>query len=112
MATDEMPDDTSEDELPVRRKKAPPQEIEGEGLIERAERLSGKRWDDPTGNAMDIIFGALGREMGLHRHRPEDDFATGMLLRNPPKDNSALAAMLAMGFSPDEIHAIVNGKKR
>ena len=37
---------------------------EAEDFIKRAERETGMRCDDPRGNAMTFLIGALAREMG------------------------------------------------
>lgn len=93
-------------------------------LIERAERESGRRWDDPDGAGLAVILGALARELDavgegpLGRTRAQgfrerDDYAIGMLIHdrmiNGDARRAAAAALLALldlGLSPDDIHAL------
>lgn len=83
-----------------------------EDLIARAERESGKRYDDPDNPAgLAIIFGALTREMGLSKHDAKDDCAAGVIVQHQmtpeyeaeKRRDESLLMMLGMGFSPDQI---------
>lgn len=86
-------------------------------LIERAERESGARWDDPDNrNARNILLGALARELGQHNFEERDDFAVGILIQDEIENGEknrrraeALRTMLGLGMSPDDIRAL-NGK--
>ena len=88
-------------------------------LFERAEREGGGRWDDPNSNALAILFGAVAREAGKagigplarpHRYTERDDMALGLLIQDEIENgdarrerNAALAALLGLGISPDEL---------
>jgi hypothetical protein len=87
-------------------------------LIEHAEREGGGRFDDPNSNALTILLGALAREMGKSRFDERDDFAVGVLIADEIANgdarrqaDAAILAMLNLGFSPDDIHAL-NGTKK
>lgn len=87
-------------------------------LIERAEREGGGRWDDPNGNALTILLGALAREMGKSNFRPRDDYAVGLLIADEIANgdarrqaDDAILAMLNLGLSPDDIRALNGGKQ-
>ena len=82
-------------------------------LIERAEAEAGCRVDDPDNDeALAILFGAVSRALGQHKFEPRDDFAVGKLLlhemspegKAEEDSKQALASLLAMGLSPDDIH--------
>jgi len=89
-------------------------------LIERLERETGQRVDDPNSAAMDGLFGAMSRMMGAspRSYTSRDDVASGTLLqhqvspagRAEKASKEMLAAMLAGGMSPDDI-SILLGKK-
>ena len=76
-------------------------------LIERAEREAGARWDDPNNpNALNILLGALAREMGKNPHGERDDMAAGMVIRDSIENGetnrqreAALMAWVMMGLS-------------
>lgn len=88
-------------------------------LIERSERESGARWDDPdNNNARNILLGALSRELGQHNFTEKDDFAVGLLIQDEIENGEqkrrqaeALRTMLGLGMSMDDIRALNgNGK--
>jgi hypothetical protein len=55
--------------------------LEPNDLIERAERETGCRVDDPNNNmAMAILFGALSRELGQNHFQEKDDLAAGIFI--------------------------------
>ena len=76
-------------------------------LIERAEREAGACWDDPDNpNAINILLGALAREMGRNPHGERDDLAAGMVIRDSIENgeanrqrDAALVAWAMMGLS-------------
>lgn len=85
-------------------------------LIERAERESGKRWDEPGSNAIAILMGALSRELGQHNFSERDDMAAGILIQDDivngktkRQSRDTLVALLGLGLSPDDV-AKLNGK--
>lgn len=89
-------------------------------LILRAEEEAGCRFDDPERgfDAMALIAGALGREMGLHHFDPKDDFAAGTVLLHAasPRGQAqreaerAFASLLSAGVDPDSA-AVLFGRK-
>lgn len=80
-------------------------------LIERAERESGARFDDPDNpNAMNILLGALAREMGKSSHDARDDMAAGIIIRDliengeaKRRADNALISLMLMGLPPDAL---------
>ncbi len=90
-----------------------------ESLIERAERETGKRWDDPSGDTLAILFGAVAREMGKSHHQERDDFAAGLLIQHQitpeyarqQQSDAMIADLLLSGFSPDALGAISKALK-
>ena len=83
-------------------------------LIGRIEWETGRRVDDGGDNAaMDAVFGAMSRVLGQSPsvYRERDDVAAGALLRHQmtpayqreQKSKEALANMLLLGFSPDDV---------
>lgn len=81
-------------------------------LIERAEREAGCKFDDPNNpGAMEILFGALAREMGKSKFDERDDFAVGTLIMNSDKQRNQgddlIAALLLSGMSPDDLASLL-----
>lgn len=84
-------------------------------LIERAERESGQRINEPNSNAIAILLGALSRELGQHRFPERDDMAVGLLIQDEIANGEerrrwreSLVGLLQVGLSPDEIKGLSN----
>ena len=68
---------------------------------------------------MNIVVGAILRELGKSNHREHDDYVAGALAlhqispagRRERESQQALATMLLMGFSPDSLVARKPGRK-
>lgn len=88
-------------------------------MIERIERETGQRWDDPRGTALSGLFGAVARAMGENPHGPKDDVAAGLLLQHQMTPEYAreqavrqmMADMLAGGMAPADLAALLGVKK-
>ena len=86
--------------------------------IEQAEALAGCRWDDPNGQGIAALLGAVAREMGRNPHLPKDDIAAGLLLREQATEGyqhaqerkQVTAALLAGGLGPDDLAALMSTK--
>lgn len=84
-------------------------------LIERAERESGKRIDDPDNQiGIALLFGALAREMGRTNFEAKDDVAAGLVIMDEiangqkrQQDQQLLAGLLSSGLSPDDVKALL-----
>lgn len=78
-------------------------------FIEDIERRAGGRVDDPDSNALTMLFGALGREMGVNPYGPKDDFPVGVVLRHRASEagqreqeaGEMFARALSAGIPPD-----------
>lgn len=85
-------------------------------LMERAERETGRRVDEPGSPAIDVLFGAVVRAMGKAPAgcTAHDDGALGFYVRfqmspegrRKQEAEDTLVALLRMGMSPDAIHAM------
>lgn len=79
-------------------------------LIERMERETGSRVDDPDSPALAGLLGAIARELGHNKFGPQDDVAVGTLItRRGNRNNQADAVfvnLLINGFSPDDVKVL------
>ena len=79
-------------------------------LIERMERETGQRIDEPGSLAFAGLMGALARGLGVSNHEEMDDVSTGLLLKHQSsheykaekrgKELSALLFMAGLGIEP------------
>jgi hypothetical protein len=82
-------------------------------LIERCEKETGQRVDDPNGNAMTMLFGALARQLneGQTNLTGRDDYAIGALVQHQmspegkqqKQSEEVLRQALLSGLSPDNV---------
>lgn len=86
-------------------------------LIERMEQETGSRIDSNNGDNLAIagLLGALARIMGKSSHDERDDVAAGVVIRHQmtpeykleQESERMMAAMLAVGMSPDDINDLL-----
>lgn len=87
---------------------------EANKLIERMERETGQRIDDPDSAAFAGLFGAVARLMGMTNTEERDDVVVGLVIlhqltpeyRNEQESRKLIASMLAGGMSPDTIRQL------
>jgi hypothetical protein len=87
---------------------------EADKLIERLERETGQRIDDPDSASFAGLFGAVARIMEQSQHEDHDDVVAGLLIlhqlnpeyQNEQERRKLIAGMLSGGMSPDTIRQL------
>lgn len=86
-------------------------------IISQIEEMTGQRYETNNfdNDTMTTLFGLVAREMGLSKHKPEDNFVAGTLVKHQltldgqreRETDELVTRMLLAGLSPDDVKSLL-----